>query len=336
MAKATVDLSEQSGAFKSLPLSAISLDPITDVRIGTPAKDEAEKIKLLADTITEQGQLQPIIVRPNGSEGTYKIIAGRRRFAAKQLLNAESIDAIVLSLDDEQAYAAALQENLARKQFSPMELAATIKNLVERNEWTGSDWAAKVADYLHVSRATVTQHRKLLDAPRGIQDDLHKGKISAQAALDLLKVESESQEEVAAKAKELAAAEEATSSRKGVGKGGKGKSNDSSPVSGSKKGTPETAAAPKVQSKHVAKAVRELDANVSKDKPRNRTEIIAFFEEILDSADPYPQPIVDFCKQFTKKWAAGIGTDRMLLNKLNVISELIESKVPPAKRAKAS
>ena len=342
MSKATIDTttadvaSTPKGVLMTLSLDQIALDTVTDVRgQAAKSKDEAERIEMLAQSMFNSGQIQPILVRPNGSDGTYRIIAGRRRLAAKHVIalkakEPQTIEAIVTDLGDEEAFAASIQENLQRKQFSPIELAENIMEIRKRFDFNGADWSKKVAEYLHVSRATITQHVKLLDLAADIRKKVHAGQLSVQSALDLMSVEESRRAETLAKAEELAEMEAIAEAVK-VGKGGKGKTSEPAPVSASAKGIVEAPAKAKVTSKHIVEAARQSQA-LDKVKARSRGELVTFFEAIVDSTDPYPEAIVDFAKTFAQRWAAGYVGDRALFNKLDVIAELIGDKKVASKR----
>lgn len=339
--KATLDTQTPNtlGTPITLSLDKVALDPITDVRSGPAGKDETVRIDNLAKSMYEEGQLQPIVVRP-GTDGTYLLIAGRRRFLAKQLIakhladnkqlnSPVTIDAIVVDKDDDQAYIAAIQENLQRKQFSPIELAGNIAEIRRRKDFNGPDWSKQVADFLRVSRATVTTHAALLELPVDIRAKTHRGELTAQMAFDLLSVAkakgTAKAQEVLADAEEAAKTEAAEKAAK-AGKPGKGKSNEPTPVSGSKNSVPDKA---RVTREHILDAARKTD---SIQKPRTRAEILALFEAVLESADPYPPLMVDFCKTLVTRYATGLVGDRGILNKLDAISEALTEK-PARKKA---
>lgn len=306
---------------KQLALDEIELDPVTDVRPGPVPKDEAAKIDALAKSMYEQGQAQPIVVRP-GENGKYKLIAGRRRLAAKKLIADKTgepvtIDSLIRESSDDEAWSLSIQENLQRRQFSPIELAQNIMDVKKRKGLDGEDWTKHVAEFLHVSRATVSQHAKLLELPADIRMKVHKGDLSAQSAFDLYAVDEGKREQVLKDAEKLAdkEAKESKSRVNGNGNGnGKSEAGESE-----EKG--------KVKRKHVLDAARANDA-LAQYKPRTRNELIGFFEEILESTDPYPEAIQQFASTFVKKWATGQVGDKSLRNKLDAISEMIEK---PAK-----
>jgi ParB/RepB/Spo0J family partition protein len=337
------------GVLKALSLDQITLDPVTDVRSGPVAKDETAKIEALAKSMFMNGQIHPVVVRPNGQEGKYLLVAGRRRFAAKKLMAelaasgkhpelAEkpiTIDALIVNKSDDEAWAASIQENLQRRQFSPIELAQNIVDIKKRKGWDGEDWSKHVAEFLHVSRATVTQHAKLLDLPKELRDKVHRGELSAQSAFDLREVQERQGAakavEVAKRAEELAQEEEKEQPVKA--KSGKADAKDGKSAKSGKADKADAEEKGKVKRKHVLAAAREAETII---KPRTRNEIVGFFQEILDSADPYPEPIQDFCKTLVNRWAAGTVGDRALLNKLDIIAEMCGEKRARKSVAKAS
>ena len=325
-----ISAAPSDGTLMQLALDKISLDPITDVRTGPVAKDETAKIDDLARSMYEQGQLQPILVRPDANGG-YLLVAGRRRYAAKKIIatltnEPVTIDALVVSKNDEEAWSASLQENLQRRQFSPIELAQNIIEIKKRKGLDGDDWSKHVAEFLHVSRATITQHAKLLELDAATRAKVHKGEISAQSAFDLHAVKEDKRAQVLAEAEKLAeaeAAEEAAKPRRPRSKAEEKAAAAAEPEKG------------KVKRKHVLEAARKSEA-LTQTKPLTRGEILAFFDGILESTDPYPDAICEFCKTLTGRWATGIVGDRALLNKLDAIAEIIGEKPASDKPAKVA
>lgn len=102
---------------QTIPLTLISPNP------NQPRKHfDANSLRDLADSITEHGILQPIVVRP-ADGGRYEIIAGERRYRASQLAGAETIPAIVRIAEDDEAFILATLENVARRDMKPIEEA---------------------------------------------------------------------------------------------------------------------------------------------------------------------------------------------------------------------
>ena len=174
-------------SFVYLPASDISLDPVTNVRSG----DESPKsIEEFAQRIFTEGLAQPILVRPNPTGG-WRVIAGRRRLLAVQSLGGK-IAAFVRDVDDDGARRLAFEENYRRKQFSPVDLARLF--LEARGEKPPANWSERVSKQFGVSRATVTEHVKMIE---GIADDpkliskVHAGELALDAAILLAKTRGE-------------------------------------------------------------------------------------------------------------------------------------------------
>jgi len=320
------------GVLLSLSLDQIVLDPITDVRVGATPKDEERQIELLAKSIHEHGQLQPVVVRANGTDGKYQLIAGRRRFAALQLVAEKAeprpIRAILVEKSDEEAFASAVQENIRRRDFSPIEFANLVLTVKERIGANGKDWTSKVADFLSVSRATITQSQKLLTLPKKTQDDVNSGRITQAAAIQLADIESPvQQEQVAQVAKEMAKAEAAAAPKKakGVSKDQDGANNGKKAAKNAGNEVPD-----RVSERHIAKAIKEVAAD-TKLKSRTRNDILDFFTEI-NSESGYADVMVEFAQTLATKWLPGKITNRVLLNRWDAISELVDLAAKKQKR----
>src|SRR5690349_15426970 len=126
-------------AIPAIPDAAVSSgESVRRVALATvhpcpfqPRKEfTAEALRELADSIREQGIIQPLIVRPSG-EG-YELIAGERRWRAAQLLELKEIPVIVRQADDRAVLELALIENLQRENLNPLEEAQGYAELVER------------------------------------------------------------------------------------------------------------------------------------------------------------------------------------------------------------
>ena len=121
------DLSDDTGSEASnstLPLREIEPDP------EQPRKRfDDDALNQLADSITENGLLQPIAVRPQGL-GRYSIVAGERRWRACRMAGLTEVPVVVKDVSDEQAMELALVENLQREDLDPVEEAAGIRELM--------------------------------------------------------------------------------------------------------------------------------------------------------------------------------------------------------------
>ena len=140
----------------------------------------SESISELAQTLREEGLLQPIIVREDGEE--YEIIAGERRFRAAQSLGWEKIPAIVNNLSDQQTASLALIENLQREDLNPIDEATAYENLMELNSLT----QAQLAKDIGKSQSYVANKLRLLKLDPQIQEALASGAITARHGRALL------------------------------------------------------------------------------------------------------------------------------------------------------
>lgn len=108
-----------------IPLEQIAPRP------GQPRRYfDRRALEELARSIRSKGLLQPIVVRPKG-EDRFEIVAGERRYRAFKLLGRRQIPAIVVELDDVDAQAAAVLENLQREDLNPVEETEAILSLLE-------------------------------------------------------------------------------------------------------------------------------------------------------------------------------------------------------------
>lgn len=149
----------------------------------------SESINELAQTLREEGLLQPIIVREDGEE--YEIIAGERRFRAAQSLGWEKIPAIVNNLSDQQTASLALIENLQREDLNPIDEAAAYENLMELNSLT----QAQLAKDIGKSQSYVANKLRLLKLDPQIQEALASGAITARHGRALLALSSDQQKQ---------------------------------------------------------------------------------------------------------------------------------------------
>ena len=109
------ETSSDDAAASTLPLREIEPDP------AQPRKQfDDDALNQLADSITENGLLQPIAVRPKKLGTGYIIIAGERRWRAARLAGLDEVPVIIKDVSDEQAAALALIENLQREDLNPI------------------------------------------------------------------------------------------------------------------------------------------------------------------------------------------------------------------------
>jgi len=149
-----------------------------------PRKDFLkEPLEELANSIKEQGIIQPITVRKKGEN--YEIIAGERRWRASQLAGLQVVPAIVKEVDDQKSMELALIENLQREDLNPVEEAMGYQLLIDDYELSQQVLATKVGK----SRSTITNSLRVLTLPRDVRQMLRQGLLTLGHAKVLLGVE---------------------------------------------------------------------------------------------------------------------------------------------------
>jgi len=146
----------------------------------------------LAESIRQQGVVQPILVREL-STSDYEIIAGERRWRASQLAGLTEIPAIVRRIPDETAMAVALIENIQRENLNPIEEAMGMQRLIDEFGMTQTQMAEKVGR----SRTGVTNLLRLLNLEPSVRELLESGQLDMGHARALLGLTGRAQSEAA-------------------------------------------------------------------------------------------------------------------------------------------
>ena len=179
------DLPDDAGGEASsstLPLREIEPDP------EQPRKRfDDDALNQLADSITENGLLQPIAVRPKQVGRGYIIIAGERRWRAARLAGLDEVPVVIKDVTDEQAAALALIENLQREDLDPIEVAEGCRQLIEKYGLTQESAAKKLGK----SRSAVTNSLRLLALPQDVRRMVSAGQLSFGHAKVLLGLPNE-------------------------------------------------------------------------------------------------------------------------------------------------
>ena len=136
----------------------------------------------LADSIRRQGVLQPIVVRAVAAG--YEIVAGERRWRASRKAGLKRVPCLVRAINDHQAAAIGLIENLQRADLSPLEEAGALARLQQEFELTHQD----VADVVGRSRASVSNLLRLLELEPPVMEKLNQGQIEMGHARALLAI----------------------------------------------------------------------------------------------------------------------------------------------------
>lgn len=135
---------------------------------------DEESLEELAASIKEHGILEPILVRKRLEGGGYEIIAGERRWRAAQRAGLHEVPIFVRELNDENAFQAAIVENLQREDLNPIEMARAFRRLRDDFRMTGEQIAQRVGK----SRAAIANSMRLLELPEMVLDMLEGGIIS--------------------------------------------------------------------------------------------------------------------------------------------------------------
>jgi len=182
----TTQTSPAVGRF--VPLAAIQPHP------NQPRSTVGDLSELVA-SIREKGVLEPILIRPNRTEGgsraaAYEIISGERRYRAALEAGLYEIPAIEMDVTDEEALEIALVENLQREDLSPFEEADGYRALAEKHRYTHEEIAQAVGK----SRSAITESLGLLRMPPKVRDCVRALGVSNKSVLlELLKLDDEDQ-----------------------------------------------------------------------------------------------------------------------------------------------
>lgn len=164
---------------------------ITDIQKNPyqPRKEfDGEKLDELAQSIKENGVIQPIIVRQSPVIG-YEILAGERRYRASLLAGLRSIPAVVKQISDQEMMVQSIIENLQRENLNPIEEARAYESLVEKG-FTH----AEIADKMGKSRPYISNSIRLLSLPEQILSEVENGKLSQAHARSLVGLNKEQQD----------------------------------------------------------------------------------------------------------------------------------------------
>ena len=143
---------------------------------------DTESLSELAESIANNGLIQPVAVRPSPKEGFYTIIAGERRWRASKMAGLTEIPVIIMEVDERKAAELALIENVQRKDLNPIEEALGYKSLISEYNITQSDLASRVGK----NRVTITNSLRLLELPDEVLKMVSSGEITTGHARAIL------------------------------------------------------------------------------------------------------------------------------------------------------
>jgi len=175
-------------------MQSLAIERIRSGRYQPRTRMDEAALEELADSIRQQGVVQPILVRPVDG-GQYEIVVGERRWRAAQRAGLKEIPALVRAVPDQAALALALIENIQREDLNPLEEAQGIKRLVEEFGLT-HDAAAQAVGR---SRSAITNLLRLTQLAQPVQALVLAGKLDMGHARALLALAPAQQAIVAAK-----------------------------------------------------------------------------------------------------------------------------------------
>jgi ParB family chromosome partitioning protein len=191
LANSRVNLEEEprshDGELREIPIDLIQRGRYQPRRDMDPAA-----LQELADSIRQQGVMQPVVVRPV-QEGRYELIAGERRWRAAQMAELDRLPAIVREVPDEAAIAMALIENIQRENLNPIEEAFALQRLQDEFGLT----QAQVAEAVGKSRTTITNLLRLIGLSEDVRIMLEHGDLEMGHGRAMLSLPPEQQLQVA-------------------------------------------------------------------------------------------------------------------------------------------
>jgi len=155
-----------------IPIYLISANPMQP-----RAQFDNESLDELANSIKEQGILQPLVVTAK-EDGRYELVMGERRLRAAKRAGLNTVPAIIREASEQQKLELALIENIMREDLNPMELALAYEKYLREFELTHDDAARRLGK----SRSAISNTIRLLQLPEEIKDALREGRLSGAHA----------------------------------------------------------------------------------------------------------------------------------------------------------
>jgi ParB family chromosome partitioning protein len=178
----------EGGKPREIPIDQIDPNPFQ-----TRSQVNQEQLAELAASITANGVVQPVLVRPLAS-GRFQLIAGERRWRASKLAGKSTVPAMLRQVSDEQAMEITIVENLQRTDLNPMEQARAFERLGREFHMTQEQMAQRTGK----DRATVANFLRLLKLPSTVQTRVEAGELTFGHARALLALEHAEEIEKAA------------------------------------------------------------------------------------------------------------------------------------------
>ena len=156
----SVSAPAEPGADGAAELRDLAVDLIKPKKDQPRRQFDQESLQALADSVSERGVIQPVLVRPRAG-GTFELVAGERRWRAAKLAGLAHVPALVQDRDDATTLEVALVENMAREDLNPVEEARAVAGLVEELGLTREAVGKRVGR----SRVAISNLLRILDLP---------------------------------------------------------------------------------------------------------------------------------------------------------------------------
>ncbi len=173
-------------------LKILSVDALQRGKFQPRDDIDPDTLNELANSITAQGVIQPLVVR-KVTYDKYEIIAGERRWRAAKIAGLKEVPAIVREIDDQVALAIGLIENIQRESLTPLEEAKALQQLIQDFKMTHEE----ISHVVGRSRSAVSNLIRLLQLNESVKQLLSKGAIEMGHARALLSLKEDQQFEVA-------------------------------------------------------------------------------------------------------------------------------------------
>lgn len=158
---------ERGGSHTDISISAIACG-----RFQPRLRFDETQLAELAQSISEKGVLQPLLVRRSGAG--FELIAGERRLRASQMAGLSALPCRILDVSEQEAFEIALLENIQRSDLSPIEEAKGYRQLLEGYGYTQDTLSSKIGK----SRSHMTNLLRLLTLPDSVQTLVDQGELT--------------------------------------------------------------------------------------------------------------------------------------------------------------
>ena len=178
-------------------LAQIPVDRVDPNPVQPRTSFDGDALRGLAASIREDGVLQPILVRPAGDR--YTLVVGERRLRACRLIDRRTIPAVVREIDPDKLLEITLVENIQRQDLNPIEIALALEKMQLELNLVHEELAARTG----MSRASITNHLRLLKLSQPVRKLVREGKLQMGHARALVPIETaRDQESLARHAKD--------------------------------------------------------------------------------------------------------------------------------------